>query len=64
MSTHHRGTYRYWKPRRSWSYAKTANAAWAFSLSLILAVVVFAVVVTVVMLTKLPPETPMEVLNR
>jgi hypothetical protein len=64
MSTQHRGTYQYWKPRRSWSYAKTARVAWAFSLTLILTVFGFVVVATVVMLTKLPPELPLEVLNR
>lgn len=58
MSTSHRGSYQYWKPRRSWSYAKTARVAWAFSLSLILAVLGFALVATIVMLTKLPPELP------
>lgn len=60
MSTQHRGTFQYWKPVRTWTYAKTSRAAWAFSLSLILLVFSFVVVATITMITKLPPEIPAE----
>lgn len=64
MSEQHRGTFQYWRPSRKWTYAQTARAAWAFSLALVLSVFGFVVVATIAMLTKLPPEPYMDVINR
>lgn len=58
MSTQHRGTFQYWKPRRVRDYQQWSRLA--FQIALVLTLVVFAYVATatVVMLINLPPEAP------